>query len=256
MIGVVNIAYTDIQKRIKKRKKRFRVFLILLILSVLIIYVLTTPVFKVNEIIVSGNNIVPAEKIITLSGINKGDNLLKLNMGMITDNILTNPYIEACDVKRSFFGSVYISVGERENAGITRYKDKYLAMDKNGAVIEILDSTDGLNLPLISGLNIKNAVPGKVIELSDSRQLNVIKIVFDSITSCDLSDIINEVDISNLISILVKTKLDIIIKIGSVDKINDKLKIAKAIIEQDLSKKGLKGNLDLSFDGNPIFKQE
>jgi cell division protein FtsQ len=256
MIGVVDITNLNIQKRIRKRKRRFKILLLIIILSTLAVFLLTVPVFKVNRIEVSGNNIVASDKIILLSGLKDGDNLLKLNIEKIEEDVLTNPYIETCKITRSLFGSVNIAVSERQNTGAALFNDKYVTMDKSGVVIEIKDNVEDLNLPLISGLNIVNAVPGKNIELKDDRQINVIKEIFDSITSSGFSGIINEVDINNLISIVLKTQYGVIIKLGSVDNVKTKLTVAKAIIEQDINPKGLKGTLDMSFNGNPVFKQE
>lgn len=256
MNGVVFISYSDIQKRIKRRKRRFKAILFLVILSILIVFLLTTPVFKVKNIIVEGNKTVQANRIIQLSGINVGDNILRMNMTGIKENIMTNPYIETCDISRSLLGDVYITVSERSNAGIIMFNDKFITIDRNGVVIEELDNIDGLSLPFISGLKIKSAVLGKTIELMDHRQLDTIKIIFDSITSNDLSGIIYEVDVKNLISIVIKTINGVTIKMGSIDDFRNKLNIASNIIEKDIAKKGLKGTLDMSFNGNPVFRQE
>lgn len=255
-MGGINISYLDIQKRIKRRRIRFEIFLFLIILSTLIIILFTTPVFKVKAINVNGNNIVSKDIIIELSEIKMDDNLLKLNTQRIMDNVLVNPYIEAVEVKRSIFGDVYLIIKERNGTGIAVFENKYITIDKNGVVIEILDKKDSVNLPLIHGLDIKNVVPGKAVDLLNLRQLNDMKIILNSITSSDLFGIINEVDMSNLLSITIKTEFDINIKIGSTENIDNKLLISKAIMEKDIMKKGLKGTLDLSFNGNPVFRQE
>jgi cell division protein FtsQ len=254
MIGVIYITYADIQKRIRRRKIRFRIFMFIIVLSTIGIYMFTYPIIKVKSIEVSGNNIVPTDKIIALSEINKGDNMLKLNMRRIRENIYTNPYVEVCKVKRSVLGYVYITISERMNAGIAPYNGKYVTFDKKGVIIEILDKLDGINLPLISGLNIKSAMPGKLMEVSDQRQLEAVKIIFDGITTSDLSDIISGVDITNLLSIILKTNHGFNIEIGTVDNIDKKLMISKEIIEKDILKRELKGTLDVSFEGNPVFR--
>ncbi len=251
---MIYITYADIQKRIRRRKIRFRIFMFIIVLSTIGIYMFTYPIIKVKNIEVSGNNIVPTDKIIALSEINKGDNMLKLNMRRIRENIYTNPYVEVCKVKRSVLGYVYITINERMNAGIAPYNGKYITFDKKGVIIEILDKSNSVNLPLISGLNIKSAMPGKLMEVSDQRQLEAVKIIFDGITTSDLSDIISGVDITNLLSILLKTNHGFNIEIGTIDNIDKKLMISKEIIEKDILKRELKGTLDVSFEGNPVFR--
>lgn len=251
---MIDITYAEIQKRIRRRKIRFRIFLIIIVISIALLYLFTHPVIKVVKITVSGNNCVSKDKIIELSQIKIGDNLLDLNTRKIKQNIYSNPYIEECKVKRSIFGEVFILVNERQNAGVTLYNNKYITFDKNGVVIEILNDKEGINLPFISGLMIKNAQIGKTMDVEDYRQLEAIKIIFDTVKDVNFSDIINEVDVKNLLSIIIKTSYDINIKIGTIDNLDKKLSVAKGIIEQDLKKRELKGTLDVSFNGNPVFR--
>jgi len=214
-----------------------------------------TPVFKVSEIIVQGNGIIGDEKIIELTGIKIGDNLLKLNKEKIIQNILTNSYIESIEIRRSITGKVYIDVTERVCAGISHFQDKYVTIDKKGVIIEILDNIEGINLPIIKGLNIQGAVPGKAVELSDDRKLKAFNIIIDSISHSEFSGIINEIDVNNLLSVVIKTAHNIDIKIGTIDDIDKKLKVAKVIMEDDVLKRGLTGIIDVSFKGNPVFRE-
>lgn len=246
----------DVQKRIKRRRRRFRFFFFLIIISIAIIFLFKTPVFKVRKVMVRGNNIVSGEKLIELSGVNSGDNVLKLNIRQINENILTNPYIETSKVKRNIFGEVYIDVNERQSAGVSVFGKKYVTFDIKGVIIEIMDSKEGINLPQIEGFDIKSAVPGKTMELWDGRKLDAFAIILNNITNSGLSDIIDEIELENLISIVLKTKYNINIKIGTIEDIEQKIRISKIIMDEDVCKKGLKGTIDVSFNGNPVFKQE
>jgi cell division protein FtsQ len=253
---VVYIAYSDVQRRIKRRKIRFRLIMFIITISAIVVFLFSTPVLKVKKINVSGNNVISAETIVELSGIKTGDNLLKLNIGEINNSIMVNPYIKKSSVRRSLSGNVYIKVEERQNAAILAYGQKFSAVDSYGVVTQIYESREGLNLPIIEGVSVKNAIPGKIIELDDTGKLNSFKIVLKSITNCNFFDIINGVDISNILSIVVKTRYEINIKLGSVESIDRKLEISKAIMDNDVRKKGLKGTIDISFNGNPVFRQE
>lgn len=248
------MTYADIQKRIRRRKIRFRIFFAILLISVTLVFLFSTPVFKVKKIIVEGNNIVSSQKIIELSDIKIGDNLLKLNTGKINDNIKTNSYISASKIVRSIAGNVYIKVEERQAAGIANYGNGYVTMDKKGVIIEMLDKKDAVHLPLIAGLDIKNAVPGKMAQVEDIRKLDAMELIFDTTSSVKIFDIINKVEIENLLSITIKTKYSIDLKIGDTSDLAEKLGRCKAIIDQDLLKKKLKGTIDVSFKGNPVFR--
>lgn len=250
----MGMAYADIQKRIRKRKIRFRIIFTILILSVILVFLFSTPVFKVKKIVVEGNNIVSSQKITELSDIKIGDNLLRLNTRKINANIKTNTYISASKIIRSITGSVCIKVEEREAAGIAKYKNDYVTLDKKGVIIEVLDKKDGVHLPLISGLDITDAVPGKTAQIGDTRKLDTMEIIFDTASSIKMFDIINEVELENLLSITIKTQYGIDLKIGDISDITEKLGRCKAIMDNDLLKKKLKGTIDVSFKGNPVFR--
>lgn len=256
MTGVIAIAYEDIQKRIKKRKIRFRIFIGIIVLSILSVLVFKYPIFKVRNIIVEGNSIVPKEKIVELSSIKIGDNILTINKKEDNKKIEVNSYIETSNIRRTVAGNVYIEIKERESVGLVEYEKSFVSIDKNGVVIEILDKKDGYNLPIIKGLDIVSINVGQVIELSTPRKINTIKIIFDNVNKHEISDIINEIDIKNLISIEIKTKHGINFFIGDIENIDSKLNKCKIIMEQDLLKRELKGTIDVSFKGNPVFRQE
>lgn len=235
---------------------RSRLLLTLLLICSGAIYILSTPVFKVRNIYVRGNAIVPSDKVIQLSGIKPGDNLLRLNTSKIDRRIKTNSYIGSATVKRNPVGDVYLVISERSAAGISAYGKKYVTMDKKGAIIEIIDTKDGINLPLITGLGIKNAVSGSTVAIEDDRKLKSMEEIFNSVKTAGLSDIIIEADLNDLQSIRIKTKYGIVLKIGNTDDIDRKLEACKAIMDQDLIKKGLKGTIDVSYKGNPVFRPD
>lgn len=248
------MTYEDIQKRIRKRRIRFRIFFAILLISITLVFLLSTPVLKVKGITVQGNKIVSSDRIIELSGIKTGDNLLRLNTKKISEHIKTNPYIETSKIIRSITGSVYIKVQERQSAGITNYGNKYVTMDKKGVIIEVLDKKEGVHLPLITGLDVESAVPGQKAQLKDTRKFDVMEIIFDAALSTGVSGIINEVNIENLMSVIIKTQYGIDLKVGDSSDMEEKLEKCKAIMDQELIKKDLKGTIDVSFKGNPVFR--
>mgnify|MGYP002407356591 CR=1 FL=1 len=256
LTGVIFITYTDIQKRIRKRKLRFKIILIIMLISAAVVFLFEKPVLKVADISVSGNNTIEAKRIVDLSGIKIGDNLLRMNTYAIKKNILGNSYISDCKIKRNLLGSVRIMVEERKSVCIVKFENKYLILDRNGVVMDIIDRNNNIKLPMLTGLGIKSIEKNKVIDINDERQLDTLKIIFDSITRYNLSGIINEVDIKNLLSIYIKTNYNVDVLIGTTENIDNKLYQARTIIEKDLKGKGLKGTLDVSFDGNPVFKPD
>lgn len=250
---VIKISYEDIQRRIKLRKIKFKIFLILFVISSVLLLILEFDIIKVNNIYINGNSIVQADTILDLSQIKQGDNLLKINWDKVNMKICKNPYIESCIIKKSIYGNVYINIIEKKSVAMAFINEKYIAFDKDICIIDYFEDRKYINVPLFKGLAIEKENIGEQIIFKDNRQKDVIKKIINNISICDLSDIIDEVDISNLLSITLKTKYEVLIKIGTIENLNNKLVVSKKIIEQDLLKRQLKGVLDVSYNSNPIF---
>jgi anionic cell wall polymer biosynthesis LytR-Cps2A-Psr (LCP) family protein len=68
-------------------------------------------------------------------------------------------------------------------------------------------------------------------------------------------NLVSEIDISDLSDIKLKIKEGIKANLGSADNLDYKISFAKSIVE-DVKKQNVKGTIEMSYDGNPVFKPE
>ena len=89
------------QSRLNRKQKRTRKLIkmgiLLLIIIGGIVFSLVSPLFNITDIIVNNNIQISTENIISLSQLQKGQNIFKFNKNKVIEDIKTNPYIE--DVK-------------------------------------------------------------------------------------------------------------------------------------------------------------
>lgn len=104
-----------------RRRPRRRLLLVVAIaVTVLAVayYVTRTPLFDVDSIDVTGNDIVTAEEILEASAITIGEPLLEVDPSSSASSIERIPWIDTAVVDRSWGGSVVITVTERVEVAV------------------------------------------------------------------------------------------------------------------------------------------
>lgn len=110
-----------------------------------------SPFFVVREITVEGASAVATGDVIALSGIHEGQNMLSFDSAQAAEAVKKNVWITGADVQRRLSGGVRIKVTERRAAAIVKMDELYL-MDTEGAVFKKLQSNEGFDLPVVTGL--------------------------------------------------------------------------------------------------------
>jgi len=114
------------------RKFWSNIFLLLVILSVIWL-LLYSPFFRINEIIVEGNKLVPAEQITTQ--VENGENIFRFDLDGARKKIIAkNPMIEDLVIYRGIPNALKIVVLEKEPAFVWQSRGKSYLVDDTGIV--------------------------------------------------------------------------------------------------------------------------
>jgi cell division protein FtsQ len=108
--------------------------------------------FGVEQVRLEQQGRVSEGDILDASDIKIGDSLFDLDLHMIGRKIEEDPWIARADVERSFPDQVVIRVVEREVKAIIDLDYLYY-VDKSGEVFKMLDASDQLNYPVITGID-------------------------------------------------------------------------------------------------------
>lgn len=183
------------RKRKKRKKKHYFLrFLLLVAVAVGLYYFLSSSFFDIQTIKVGETSHFTKQEIVKLSGVKKGCNLFKADLGASTDALLKEPYIKEVRIKRSIPSTVYIAIKERQEAVAVPYGDIYILMDKEGMVLRKVDVAP--ELPILIGMTIRNMDPGKRIEVEES---GVLERTFAMLEAMEESDIyFKKIDISQV----------------------------------------------------------
>ena len=189
------------QARFERKKKKIKKFLKFLTLVLIIIggfvFAFVSPIFNINEITVKNNNQIATETIISLSELQKDQNIFRFSRNKIEDQIRTNPYIESVTVKRKIPNRIEITVEERTKNYNVEFLNGYAYINNQGYILEI--SEQKLDMPVIQGVSTEEEqiVAGNRLNSDDLEKLETVIQIMNICKNYELDNKITSINISN-----------------------------------------------------------
>lgn len=249
------------QKELPKPQKSHKLLkaiaIIILIVSA-VIFLCTTPLFNVTEILVTGNEIVSAEEIKSLSQIKLNDNTFKNIKRKIKENIKGNAYIEDVTVKRILPNKIQISVQERTIKFLVKILNKYAYVNSQGYVLEITEQTK--EVPIIEGISTleEEIIVGKRLNNEDLKKIEACLKIVSACEENEISRFITTINVENsseyIVTMLEKEKT---IHLGTISNLDTKILYVKAILQAEEGNEGdIFVNGDLNSGFQPYFRKK
>ena len=242
-------------KRMKKLKIAKYLMLIALFIT-LIVVTMFSPLFNIKSIVVTGNNKITQNEIISLSQVQLEENTYKINKYKVKQRIKENAYIEDVTIKRKLPSELQISIVERQVAFMIEYGASFVYIDNQGYILEI--SENKLELPILQGIQTESAQfeAGKRLENEDLQKMNTVLKIMEIAKNNDISNIITRIDIEDEenYKIIFETK-EKTAYLGDNSNLNTKILTIKVILEKN---EGIAGEIFVNMDLNtnyPIFRE-
>ena len=238
------------------RKRKMALTAIVLALALGAWAVLYYGVFTVRDVVVQGNDQIPAGEIIRLSGIRTGSPILALNEDAVAGSIGSNPRLKLKYLEKKLPGTVLLRVQEREECCWMTWNGIIYTMDKQGTV---LSETEDLEHPperliRVDGLNIRaGALPGQTLVLDDLEQQTVLHTLFLEMRVLGCTELIQDADLSNLGSLLLTTRDGFTVAMGTSQNIHAKMRSMLLTREELLRRQYRGGIINVSLPETPIF---
>ena len=246
------------QKRIKRVKFILKLVVIIGIIAGGTTFALVSPIFNIKDIIVTDNNKVPNDTIISLSTLQLEQNIFKFYNKNIENKIKENPYIEKVTIHRNLPSTVEIKVTERVAQYAVDYMGKYAYINTQGYILELAENNQ--DMPIIQGAstNEEEFQLGNRLNNEDLNKLEDVIAIMDVMKQYKLNEKVTSIDISNkneYIIYLADEKKKV--HIGDTSNLSNKILYVQAIIEQE---KGTEGHIfvngDLNNGFNPYFRDK
>lgn len=234
---------------------RFKYVITLFIICIFVAFFISSSFFEIKFLVVEGNKNVSREEIIRLSSIYYGENIFRINKKNSMKNIFQNPFVKMIKIKRVIPNKVVIDIIEREVIAYVPYVGSYLNIDEEGMILEINPAIKKPELPIVRGMKFETFKVGEFLNIEDKEQFSVATLLISEIKNAGIISAVSEIDLTDLSNIKLKIKEGINANLGSIDNISYKINFTRAIIE-DATRQQLRGTIEMSHKGNPVFKPE
>lgn len=243
----------------KKRKNKSHKFIILLLIIIgMTIFAMITPTFNITEIKVEGNSKVEKETIISLSGLNTGENIFRNLKSKIESNIKENSYIKEAIMKRKLPGTVELKIEEREIAYQIELIDGYIYIDNQGYILE--NNSKKQKVPVLQGMTTSQdeLLNSNRLNTEDLNKLNSIIKIMDSVKSIEIENKITTINTENTNEYILYLKSENkYIYLGDASNLNNKILYIQMMLKEEKGNSGIMFiNGDLNKGFKPYFREE
>jgi len=111
-----------------------------------------TTFFRLKNIEVSSAKRLTQEEILGLAGVESGQDLARMNLKRMGEQLSQNPWVETVRINRYFPDRLTIAISEREPLAIVNMGFIYY-LDKKGTVFKVLNQGDKLDYPVVTGFS-------------------------------------------------------------------------------------------------------
>jgi cell division protein FtsQ len=121
------------------------------------------PLFRVNQIVVRGNERLPTGEVQALLADLKGQSLLWVDLTIYRARLQASPWVAGAVLRRLLPSTVEVLLSERVPVVIGRFGTQLYLVDENGVLIDEYGSPYAdLDLPIVDGLAAGSGVGAKV----------------------------------------------------------------------------------------------
>jgi len=131
--------------------------------------------FRADNITIRGVHRLSKQQILEQANINKGINILSVNLSIIRNTLLAHPWIAEAEVRRELPNIISIGIKEHKPLAILDLGRKFL-INVNGEVFKELTASDPDALPIVSGLQFSDLnIPGESRSTSFDAVMEVLR---------------------------------------------------------------------------------
>ena len=221
----------------------------LLCASGIIAVLVYSPLFTFQQLVVHGNVHLDENELCEIARIHYGQRLFELKTDEMTTNLLRDLRIESAVVRRQLPHKIEMDIVERIPVATVACDYGYLDFDRQGKVIASYRSLKGADIPIITGVKLRDLYIG-----DDNNDPQVAQAI-SFLARIDPEDIgeISEVSLRNPDAVVAYTKTALPIRLGQLTGIPDKAALTQDFLRDQKTTRHTVEYVDFSYDA-PFIK--
>lgn len=213
---------------------------------------LKSSAFRLEEVIVQGNRMLSKGEVLSLSGIDTGRNIFKVDLEGVKVRLLANPLVRKVTVSRRLPSGLLISIEERKPVALINAGSLY-GVDGEGVLLPPFKPMVMHDLPIITGVEVEQTQFGQRLE-SDRLDRALELLGKMARLAPGLIGRISEMDVSDHRNLVLYTAKD-----GAQVRMGDGRNLGKIaaleVVLEDLEKKSIVAEyIDLRFKDQVVVK--
>ncbi len=158
-------------------------------------FVSTSPSLRIDRIVMSGNQRVPAEAVSALLGGLHGENILSADLEAWRTRLLSSPWIEDASFRRALPSTLEVQVRERTPIAIGRKGGRLYLVDQRGADIDDYGPQyANLDLPIVDGFGAGKGDAGA----DTARGATAARLIMELRQQPAIAERLSQVDVSDV----------------------------------------------------------
>ena len=220
----------------------------LLCASGIIAVLVYSPLFTFQQLVVHGNVHLDENELCEIARIHYGQRLFELKTDEMTTNLLRDLRIESAVVRRQLPHKIEMDIVERIPVATVACDYGYLDFDRQGKVIASYRSLKGADIPIITGVKLRDLYIG-----DDNNDPQVAQAI-SFLARIDPADIgeISEVSLRNPDAVVAYTKTALPIRLGQLTGIPDKAALTQDFLRDQKTTRHTVEYVDFSYDARFI----
>lgn len=205
--------------------------------------------FRVERIVVTGNHRVSQDEVAVLTGVLPGDRLYGLRVKDVARRVKQNPWVADVVVTRRWPATLAVQVTEREPAALVPYYQYYLAVDREGTALGLVQDLSTVDVPVING------VPSAHVILGRPYPVDKLKTGLQCLTALGKPwvDQVSDLELQGDDGLTMFLEGPVEVRVGQGGNLPDKMRTLATILI-DARSKGLDlARVDLRWDGQPVI---
>ncbi|MFA4844155.1 MAG: FtsQ-type POTRA domain-containing protein [Candidatus Margulisiibacteriota bacterium] len=239
----------------KKRSFRFKLFLFLagaVLFSLATYYILALPIWRIQDVVVNGANLLSAEEVRDLSGVPVAENLFLTSFARVRDNLKKITAIKEFHIYRIPPATVLIRISERRPFAVLLLNGRSAIIDREGYILN-RSANLTFNIPKMTELPVFSARGTAEGEQVDPRAAELAGQVIGELSPMlGARNLHAEISDYEKINFLLDDLLRV--KLGRNEEIKRKLAVFRALLP------AVEGNwpaveyIDVRYPDNPVIK--
>jgi cell division protein FtsQ len=114
--------------------------------------------FKINRMTIEGAQRLSEKEIAQQAQVDRGANVLAVNLSLVRKRLLAHPWIAEAGVSREIPSGLSIWIKEHSPLAVVDVGKKFL-INHSGKIFKIWDTSDPADIPVVRGLNVLDLPP-------------------------------------------------------------------------------------------------